>query len=315
MTVVVAIDAGKSHTRAARFVDAVRVATARGPGVDHIASPGGADRVAASLAATLARLPAGPAPDRVCAGSTGLMLPSRYASGYADVVADVTGAAHVSVTSDVVTTFVGALGLRTGAVIAAGTGAIALGVGEQRHTQVDGWGYLVGDAGSGFDIGRQGLVAALRHLDGRGGSAALAAAAASRFGTATEIADAVSAAEIPPRLVAAFSRDVAAVAHAGDPVARRIWQDAALALAETAVAAVVGAELPSDGAVVAWNGGLFDEEELLLRPFLDALRARLPAVDAHPPDGDALDGAYRLAAADDRWHPLLPLLHRRELAS
>lgn len=309
MTVVLAIDAGKTHSRVGRFIDGVRVASANGPGVEHIAHPRGSEGVAASLTETLSRLPDGPAAHRVCVGSTGLMLPSAHAVRYADVVAEVTGVPDVTVTSDVVTTFAGALGVRTGVVVAAGTGAIALGVGPAGAAQVDGWGYLVGDVGSGFDIGRQGLIQALRHLDGRGGSAPLAAAASARYGSATEIADAVHAAEVPPRLVAAFARDVADVARAGDPTAVRIWEDAAGALAETATAAASRAGLPA-GTTVAWNGGLFGEEELLRRPFAERLRASMPGVVLRAPEGDAVDGACQLTLQEGE-HPLLPLLHRR----
>ena len=85
--------------------------------------------------------------------------------------------------------------------------------------------------------------------------------------------------------IAAFARDVADAARAGDPLAATIWSDAARELAATARAAA-GA-LPGPAAL-AYSGGLFAAGELLLAP----LRAELP--DLRPPLGVPLDGAARL---------------------
>ena len=54
--------------------------------------------------------------------------------------------------------------------MAAGTGTVCVARRGERLVKVDGWGSLLGDAGSGFAIGRAGLDSALRHADGRGGS-------------------------------------------------------------------------------------------------------------------------------------------------
>src|SRR2546427_337903 len=63
------------------------------------------------------------------------------------------------------------------------TGALTLATdGSGRHARVDGWGYLVGDLGSGYWIGRRGIEAALRALDGRDGSLSLLTLARSIYG-------------------------------------------------------------------------------------------------------------------------------------
>ena len=50
-----------------------------------------------------------------------------------------------------------------------GTGSIALARAQDGSiTRVGGWGHILGDEGSGYDIGRQGLQAAVRAADGRG---------------------------------------------------------------------------------------------------------------------------------------------------
>ncbi len=92
---------------------------------------------------------------------------------------------RTAVAADALTAHLGALGGRPGAVVAVGTGAIALGT-DLRTVwhRVDGWGHLLGDLGSGSWVGAQGLRAAVAAHDGRdsGGSTALLAAAVARFG-------------------------------------------------------------------------------------------------------------------------------------
>lgn len=58
---------------------------------------------------------------------------------------------------------------KPGLVLIAGTGSIVYGITEEQDSfRVGGWGYLVGDEGSGFDIGRQAVVSVLKAHDGRG---------------------------------------------------------------------------------------------------------------------------------------------------
>jgi len=87
--------------------------------------------------------------DVVAAGLTGF-------TGEVGLVAAAVPAPLVLVTDDAVTAHLGALGGEPGVVVAAGTGAIALGVGESgASARADGWGTLLGDDGGGYWIGRR----------------------------------------------------------------------------------------------------------------------------------------------------------------
>lgn len=64
---------------------------------------------------------------------------------------------------------VGAHGERRGVLLLSGTGSIAYGISTQGEViRVGGWGYLLGDEGSGYRIGMDGLQAVTRAADGRG---------------------------------------------------------------------------------------------------------------------------------------------------
>lgn len=94
--------------------------------------------------------------DRVAIGLTGLPDliddPGELVRGLHSALP----AEDVIVAADALTTHTGALGGRAGVVVAAGTGAVALGTDlREIWRRTDGWGYLLGDRGSGaWEIGR-----------------------------------------------------------------------------------------------------------------------------------------------------------------
>ncbi|RKQ86352.1 BadF/BadG/BcrA/BcrD ATPase family protein [Solirubrobacter pauli] len=159
------------------------------------------------------------------------------------------------VTNDAVTAHLGALGGEPGAVVVAGTGAIALAGSEAGWARADGWGTLLGDAGGGFWIARRALDQALRAVDGRGGSSALRDVAAARFGPLEEIARAVYDAPDPVATVAAFTRDVAELAHGGEATAVAIFVAAGAELAHTVTAALKRAGLVAPREPLATDPG------------------------------------------------------------
>ncbi|MFG1975350.1 N-acetylglucosamine kinase [Nonomuraea fuscirosea] len=213
----------------------------------------------------------------------------------------------LAVAGDTVTTHVGALGFRPGVVVAAGTGVITLGTDLDRvWNQSDGWGHLLGDHGSGAWIGMNGLQAALRAHDGRGGgSPALLERLTARFGHPLDLVALVYESASPAHHLASFAPSVADAAHEGDAVARAIWDEAGRQLAQAAVAAATGIE-----PVISWGGRLFDAGDLLMEPFLATVRALVPEARPTPPLGTSVDGALALARAAARGelrsrHPYL----------
>ncbi len=162
MTRALLIDGGQSGCR---------IAVARDGEVEHVASMPGLRRVGRRYDG-LRALVAAHEVDVVAAGLTG------YAGE--ELAWD---APRVLVTNDAVTAYLGALGDEPGAVIVAGTGAIALAAGADGWARADGWGTLLGDDGGGHWIGRRALAMAARAADGRaGGSPELLRLARARYG-------------------------------------------------------------------------------------------------------------------------------------
>jgi N-acetylglucosamine-6-phosphate deacetylase len=96
-----------------------------------------------------------------------------------------------------------------GVVIVAGTGITALAIGDNRQTlhSISGNGYLIGDEGSAYWIGRMGLNSGLRALDGRGGDQKLLEIATAYFDSSPEqLPHAVHQSERPVHALAILHR-------------------------------------------------------------------------------------------------------------
>ncbi|MFD4525739.1 N-acetylglucosamine kinase [Streptomyces sp. NPDC058470] len=201
------------------------------------------------------------------------------------------GVPRLALAADAVTAYVGALGRRTGAVVAAGTGMIAVGTDLKSWRRADGWGHLLGDCGGGAWIGRAGLDAAVRSFDGRrGGSAVLRARAEEMFGPVPGLPGALYPRTDRPAVLAAFAPEVAACAES-DQVAAGILRAAARSIAESAAAVCPRAGEPQ----VALTGGLFKMGAPLLVPLREELAEQLPHAREVPAAGDPLHGAVLIA--------------------
>ncbi|MFI2642412.1 N-acetylglucosamine kinase [Streptomyces sp. NPDC018610] len=204
------------------------------------------------------------------------------------------GVRRVALAADAVTAYAGALGPRPGAVIAAGTGLIAIGTDLSRWRRADGWGHLLGDCGGGAWIGRAGLEAALRAHDGReGGSTALLAQAEEAFGPMPRLPGLLYPRADRAGVLASFAPRVAACAADDDPVAAGVLRAAARHMAESAAAVCPPAGEP----LIALTGGLFKMGDPLLVPLGRELAVRLPHARRVAAEGDPLHGSARIATA------------------
>ena len=278
---VIGADLGGTGARAALALDGQVIAETSVDGVtDRVAAVEGLVR---ELLARTQRARV----DAVAVGATGYFMRGQALREQVPPMMFRTfGARTVLLCSDMLSSYAGALGLSPGAVIAAGTGAVALG--SDLHgtwSRVDGWGYLVGDCGGGGWIGRTALQAALRAADGRpGGSAALLSALRKHFGDETKLVAELAEREDRAGMMAGF---VPHVEKAGDEISQGILAQAGAHLAETARSAIVTEP------VIATTGNLFR-----VRAVRESFRANLPPeIDVRRPNGSGVDGALLLAVA------------------
>ena len=107
-------------------------------------------------------------PAAICLGIAGVDRPEDTAAVYG-IMRRIGFKAQVIVVNDALVALVAGAGDAEGVVVVAGTGSIAYGRDASgRAARAGGWGYLLGDEGGGFWIGRAALMAVVRQFDGRG---------------------------------------------------------------------------------------------------------------------------------------------------
>ncbi|MFE0022680.1 putative N-acetylmannosamine-6-phosphate 2-epimerase [Amycolatopsis sp. NPDC059021] len=302
----VAVDSGQTGMR---LLSGPEPRIGRGPGFDYRQGDPVATITAAVRVAALDAGLSGPV-GVACLGLTGCPAEPADLDRLGVAIAAVLGAAEVRLCEDMVTAHAGALRRGHGVVLAAGTGVVCLAVGKDgEYRKVDGSGYLLGDSGSGFAIGRAGLAAVLAAADGRGEATTLTTAAERRYGLGPGLAQRIHQAPAPVATVASFAPDVFAAAARRDAVAGAIVTGAAGDLAHTAAAAVRVLD-HGDAVPVACTGRVFEAGKLLLAPLRERLADLAPAARLVPPAGDPLDGAVRLATAEPGPYARLLHVHR-----
>jgi N-acetylglucosamine kinase-like BadF-type ATPase len=208
------------------------------------------------------------------------------------------GVQSVHIAHDSVTAFLGALGTGTGAVVASGTGVVTLAVGREAVARIDGWGHLIGDAGSGFWIGRAALDAVMRAHDGRGPATVLTAAVRTEFPDLERTYLELQADEDKVSRIAAYARAVATAAAEGDAVAASILAEAGRELAWSALAGLRRTGEAEAAAPQARGiGGVFAAERLAAA-FTAEVRAALPNAEVAIGASHPLDGAQLLPEVD-----------------
>lgn len=243
----------------------------------------------------------------VAIGTTGLTGVEADAGPLLDLVRS-DGVNRVYLAHDSVTSYLGALQDTRGAVVAAGTGSIILALGRHDVARVDGWGHIMGDSGSGFWIGREGLRAAMRAHDGRGPQTAILPLIRERW---PHVEDAYIDLQSDPgwvSTVASFSREIAALA-AEDAEAARVCREAGRHLADSVATALRRVGEPSDPgtrAPVATLGKVFNSA-VVSEAFTEALARSAPGTAVVEPAGSGVDGVALLPTlAGD--HPLRRLV-------
>ena len=158
---------------------------------------------------------------------------------------------------------------RPGIVVVSGTGCVAAGINKAgRYFRASGWGYIVDDEGSGYDIGRKALQSAFRAIDGRAPKTRLVSIFKRKF-RVVKLEDALGmiyAEGFGVEDVAGLAPHVAkAASH--DHVSRRILNHSGKALAEAACAVAKRLKMKNEHFTITLVGGTYKAGRYLIDPF------------------------------------------------
>jgi N-acetylglucosamine kinase-like BadF-type ATPase len=194
-------------------------------------------------------------------------------------------------TSDAEIALRGAFGSEAGIMLIAGTGTITLGKNKQGDLiRSGGWGIEIDDEGSGAWIGKKGLSACVKAIDGRGIQTSLLHKLADRYPQISL--------KFPRTIVSAFMDKVFEYHHLtqmvleeaenGDSVCLEIVKEAAERLHENIMA--VAKNMPGIPLPVSFLGGLLENNTLIARELLNKIKEK-DSFNVVEPKGTALDGA------------------------
>jgi N-acetylglucosamine kinase-like BadF-type ATPase len=188
-----------------------------------------------------------------------------------------------------------------GVVIISGTGSIAYGrnaAGEAARS--GGWGYVLGDEGSGYWIGRAALRAVLRAADLRGPRTVLTQMLLDHFQVSQPqlLLHEVYHHHLKPAAIGALASSVQTAFSEGDEAAAGILRGAADELEGSALSVARRLDLTSEAFSFILSGGIFRAVPWLV----EELSRRLPLAAAHSAtkllDREPAEGAVTLAVQE-----------------
>jgi N-acetylglucosamine kinase-like BadF-type ATPase len=248
------------------------------------------------------------APAAICLGIAGVDRPED-AAVVRGIMSRIGYKARILIVNDALIALQAGIGAAAGIVIVAGTGSIAYGC--DRHgnaARAGGWGYVLGDEGSGYWIGRLALRAIVREADGRGHPTTLTERVLAHFSVARpeELLQTVYRQDFKPAAVAALATHVQQARDEGDAVATAILDWGAKELVGAAESVTKQLELTGEEFSFVLAGGMFKAVPWLRVEVARLLPAIAPRSRSILLEVEPAFGAVRLALAELHGGTRLP---------
>ena len=295
-SLLIGIDGGGTHSTAvAAYPDGRIAAVAKGGGANFHNI--GVEAVRCHLEEMVAQLCCqGGEVEEICVGMSALDAPADEATT-ALFARGMFRTEQLDLQSDAYIALMGFTLGQPGVIVICGTGSMLLMLdGEGCQKAAGGWGYLLGDAGSGYTLAREGLLAVIDASEGTGPDTSLVGDALVYFQADAPrgIIDRVYDPAATPDKLAGFARHVLQRAKEGDAVACTILHSNMKRLARSAAQLVCGS--PEAGRIGLY-GGIFAHSELAREYFTAALQRFSPGAQAcspeYPPELGALIHLFR----------------------
>jgi N-acetylglucosamine kinase len=246
--------------------------------------------------------------DAICLGIAGVDRP-RDAQAVKDIMRRIGQKTPTVVVNDALVALVAGAGDQAGIVIVAGTGSIAYGRDSEGHAaRAGGWGYLLGDEGGGFWIGRAALSAVVRQFDQRGPATLLTELVLTQMqlSTPAELIHAIYDRGLQRHAIAGLAGVVQRAMEAGDAVAGEILDRAATELAVAAASVVTRLGMRGDVFPTVLAGGMFKGIPSLVTSVTTRLAEVAPRSDVRRLEIEPANGAVTLALAAARGAVVIP---------
>ena len=306
---VIGVDGGASTTRciASDLAGNIVAKNKTGPS-DHIYDDRGQKKLKKTLSMVLhpmlERLNKKASFEAICLGMTAVKRCSPESKIVEDEVMTIFSERKIAiprilVVEDAVIAWAGATACQPGVMVYAGTGSIAYGVNQQgQECRAGGWGYVIDDEGSAYDIGKRALKAVFRNIDGRVGDTSLSNKLKEYFNKSTpeEIQKEVYISHTLGRSkVAALAKIVSQAAFEGDEIAISILNEAGKELGLLAEAVITRLFLENGRFPVVTAGGVFNTGVFVHKPFEIVVKKTSPKAEIVQARFEPVVGAVLLA--------------------
>ncbi|MEQ6359725.1 BadF/BadG/BcrA/BcrD ATPase family protein [Thermoanaerobacter thermohydrosulfuricus] len=204
----------------------------------------------------------------------------------------------ILITNDAEIVIAEATGGKEGIAVIAGTGSIAYGIGKNgERVRVGGWGHLIGDEGSAYYIGIEGIRAALRCHDGREPYTELLPMIMREINIINpeEFVNFVYEENVKKDKIASLARIVDQACKKGDKKAKEILTKAAKELFLLAKAVIKKLKVEEENMTVVVSGSVFLNNVFVYEEFAKLLTKEYPNVSIKKSRNRASKGAVMLA--------------------
>jgi N-acetylglucosamine kinase-like BadF-type ATPase len=247
-------------------------------------------------------------PAAVCLGVAGVDRPEDDRT-VRDIMRRLGFRKHMLIVNDALIALVAGVGDEPGVVLIAGTGSIAYGVNEAGYAaRAGGWGFVLGDEGSGYWIGRQALAAVVRESDGRGPRTQLTPLVLEHFKLARVdgLVRAVYDQGLNRQSVAALGPVVDKARAAGDVVAAEILNKAGAELTRAASSVITRLDMRGRTFRTVLGGSMFKVIPWLVEDVTRRIADVAPRATVARLGVEPASGAVRLALKEARQGVRLP---------
>lgn len=198
------------------------------------------------------------------------------------------GIQKFSIMTDAEINYFSIFGEEYGILISAGTGSICLvKTADQKFRQIGGWGYLLGDEGSGFDIGRQAIKTALEEIYAENHFSEFTSKLLSFYGIEHPpgLISIIYSSVNPPKLIASCAKLICQLASKGEQKALKIAHEAAESLVSYAEQAIelMGKKVPTPYKL-ALTGGILEKNSIVNHLFKEKMKKKGYRCEYRKPD-------------------------------
>ncbi|EOD00087.1 N-acetylglucosamine kinase [Caldisalinibacter kiritimatiensis] len=200
----------------------------------------------------------------------------------------------VALNNDAKTALVGAHGKEEGIITISGTGSISYGIDSEGNTiRAGGWGHILDDEGSGYDIGLKGIKAVVRYYDNRGKKTILIDKVLKflNMKSPDELISYVYGKNTTKSDIAKIAPIVCECALEGDEISQIILDQAVNSLVEMTSAVIDKSNFKDERITVSYNGGILNNASYVQKEFIKRLKYQYKNIEVYKPKFDPAIGA------------------------